>query len=81
MLALILATTPVAAVRVAFDRRGETAVSVAGVADRDSGRLVTADDPVRVASVSKLVVAIAVMRLVEQRRLNLDADVSDLLGW
>ena len=40
----------------------------------------TASDPVRVASVSKLVVAIAVMRLVEQRRLDLDADVSVLLG-
>jgi CubicO group peptidase (beta-lactamase class C family) len=35
----------------------------------------------RVASISKLVVAVGVMRLVEQGLLDLDADVSDLLGW
>jgi CubicO group peptidase (beta-lactamase class C family) len=42
---------------------------------------VTIDDPVRVASVSKLVVALGVMRLVEQGRLDLDEDVSARLGW
>ena len=35
----------------------------------------------RVASISKLVVAVGVMRLVEQGRLDLDADVSTQLGW
>lgn len=35
----------------------------------------------RVASISKLVVAVAVMRLVEQGALDLDADVSGALGW
>ena len=35
----------------------------------------------RVASISKLVVAVGVMRLVEQGRLNLDEDVSTVLGW
>lgn len=49
----------------------------AGVA----GRAVTIDDPARVASISKLVVAIGVMRLTEQGRLDLDRDVSDYLGW
>ena len=49
----------------------------AGVA----GRPVTIDDPARVASISKLVVAIAVMRLVEQGKLDLDRDISDYLGW
>ncbi len=72
---------PVATVRVTFDRDGETGMSATGFADIATGRTVTADDPVRVASISKLVVAIAVMRLVEQRKLNLDADVSTLLGW
>ena len=72
---------PAAAVRIAFDRHGETAVSVSGIADAATGRRVAPDDPVRVASISKLVVAIAVMRLVEQRRLSLDADVSRRLGW
>lgn len=79
---LLAASSPsVATVRVAFDRRGETAVETSGLADVAAGRAVTADAPVRVASISKLVTAIAVLRLVEQGRLDLDADVSDLLGW
>ena len=49
----------------------------AGVA----GRPVTIDDPARVASISKLVVAIGVMRLWEQGTLDLDRDVNDYLGW
>ena len=52
-----------------------------GLADRATGRRLTADSPVRVASVSKLVVAIAVWRLAEQGVLDLDADVSDRLGF
>ena len=67
--------------RVGFDRRGVTAIAAAGWADVAAKRVVTADDPVRVASISKLVVAIAVLRLVEQKRLDLDEDVSRLLGW
>jgi CubicO group peptidase (beta-lactamase class C family) len=35
----------------------------------------------RVASISKLVVSVAVMRLVDQGKLDLDADVSEVLGW
>ena len=77
--ALILAaTTPVAAVRVTFDARQVTSTKADGLADIATGRRVTADDPVRVASISKLVTAIGVMRLVEQHQLDLDADVSDL---
>ena len=72
---------PMAAVRVVFDRGGIVSVRADGFADHESGRPVTADDPVRVASVSKLVVAIAVLRLVERHRLDLDADVSAVLGW
>lgn len=49
----------------------------AGVA----GRPVSIDDPVRVASISKLVVALGAMRLVEQGKLDLDRDVSAYLGW
>ena len=70
-----------AAVRVVFDRERVRGVRAEGFADHESGRPVTADDPVRVASISKLVAAIGVLRLVEQRRLDLDTDVSDLLGW
>jgi len=78
---LLAAAQPVASVRVAFDRNGETSVQVGGLADIAAGRVVTADDPVRIASISKLVTAIGVMRLVEQHKLDLDADVSALLGW
>ena len=70
-----------AEVGVAFDRSGEIASFAQGLADPQSGRRVTADDPVRVASISKMVVAIGVMKLVEQGKLDLDSDVSRWLGW
>jgi CubicO group peptidase (beta-lactamase class C family) len=73
---------PVSAqVGVAFDRNGELANFADGIADPQSGRRVTPDDPVRVASISKLVVAIGVMKLVEQGRLDVDRDVTAYLGW
>lgn len=72
---------PVAEVRVAFDADGVIAVEARGVADLAAARAVTLDDPVRVASISKLVVALAVLRLVEDGALDLDADVSEQLGW
>src|SRR5690606_3223998 len=75
------ATEPVASVRVAFDRNGVTDIRVEGLADVATGRKVTAGDPVRIASISKLVTAIGVMRLVEAGKLDLDADVSAYLGW
>jgi CubicO group peptidase (beta-lactamase class C family) len=52
-----------------------------GLADIAAGRALTVDSPVRVASVSKLVVAIAVWRLVAQGTLTMDQDVSVWLGW
>jgi CubicO group peptidase (beta-lactamase class C family) len=66
---------------VAFDANGELASSAEGLADPQSRRPVTPDDPARVASVSKLVAAIGVMQLVEAGKLDLDRDVSDYLGW
>ncbi|WP_200888656.1 serine hydrolase domain-containing protein, partial [Staphylococcus aureus] len=78
---LAAAREPVAAVRMEFNAGGEVSVSAKGLADISASRPVTADDPVRIASISKLVVAIGVMRLVEQGRLDLDADVSRWLGW
>lgn len=81
-LALSAPLAPPAAVAVHFDREGaiETRL-VEGMADRGSGRVLTPDDPVRVASVSKLVVALGVMRLVEAGVLDLDHDVTAYLGW
>ncbi len=70
-----------ARVALAFDRTGERGAWTDGMADPASGRAVTPDDPVRIASISKVVVAIGVMRLVEQGKLELDADVSAALGW
>lgn len=70
-----------AEVRVGFDAAGETSAAARGLADRRTGRRVTADDPVRIASVSKLVVGLGVMRLVEAGRLDLDRDVGGYLGW
>jgi len=72
---------PPATVAVRFDRHTVRPVLAEGLADRATGRKVTADDPVRVASISKLVTALGVMRLVDQGRLDLDRDVSDYLGW
>ena len=70
-----------AQVGVAFDANGELASFAEGIADPQSGRRLTADDPVRVASVSKMVVAIGVMKLVEAGKLDLTGDVSRWLGW
>jgi CubicO group peptidase (beta-lactamase class C family) len=64
-----------------FDERGLRASGSAGLADRGNGRALTIADPVRIASISKLVVALGVMRLVEEGRLDLDRDVSHGLGW
>ena len=75
------AAAPVAEVGVAFDRSGERGSFAVGLADPKTGRAATPDDPVRVASISKVGVAIAVMRLVEQGKLDLDRDVSGWLGW
>ena len=78
----LAAPPPPAAVAVHFNRDGKVETRVAdGLADRAGGRPVGPDDPVRIASVSKLVVALGVLRLVEAGRLDLDRDVSDYLGW
>ncbi|WP_249276535.1 serine hydrolase domain-containing protein [Sphingomonas baiyangensis] len=72
---------PVAGARIAFDASGVTRRQAAGLAEVAAQRKLTPDDPVRVASISKLVVAITVLRLVETGDLDLDADVSQALGW
>lgn len=66
---------------VTFKARGVLTASTKGMADPFAKRSLTINDPVRIASVSKLVVAFGVMRLVDRGTLNLDCDVSDYLGW
>ena len=73
--------SPQARVRVSFDRDGITSTRTEGYADPSTKRALTIDDPVRIASISKLVLTIGVMRLVEQGKLDLDADVSKTLDW
>ena len=80
-LPLARASEPVATVRVAFDRNGITDTRLHGFADQGTGREVTAGDPVRIASISKLVTTIGLMRLVEDGTLDLDADAGALLGF
>ncbi len=69
-----------AVVRVDFDSSKILASRADGEAGA-IGRVVSANDPVRVASISKLVTAIAVMRLVDQGRVDLDRDISEYLGF
>lgn len=71
---------------VVVDRNGERRAEAYGRAVIDPAepgreRAMNVEAPVRVASVSKLVTTIGVMRLVEQGVLDLDRDVSDYLGW
>ena len=70
-----------AEVGVAFDRNRDIASFADGIADPLSRRRVTIDDPVRVASVSKMVTAIGVMQLVDTGKIDLNSDVSRWLGW
>jgi CubicO group peptidase (beta-lactamase class C family) len=64
-----------------FDGSRIHETGASGLADRARGRALSVDDPVRIASISKLVLALGVMRMVEQGRLDLDGDVSDYFGW
>ena len=70
-----------ASVAVVFDRQGAEAAIVEGLADRATGRAVSANDPVRIASISKLVMTVATMRLVDEGKVALDTDVSRYLAW
>ncbi len=65
---------------VVADAGGTRRAEAHGLAVIGPPRALRADTPARVASISKLVVAIAVLRLVEQRRLDLDGDVARWLG-
>ncbi len=72
---------PPASVVVTFTADEVTSLIAEGVRNFESDEAVDPNDPVRIASISKLVMAIAVMRLVDEGAVDLDADVSDYLGW
>lgn len=72
---------PPAAIRVDFTADTIAVTAIQGYSNRSTGRALMPDDPVRIASISKLFVALGVMRLVEKEVLDLRSDVSDYLGW
>ena len=72
---------PPATVVVAFDRESIRPLIVEGLANRETGRPVEANDPVRIASISKLIMALTALRLVDEGKVDLGRDVSDYLGW
>lgn len=72
---------PPATVVVAFDRESITPLIVEGLANKEAGRPVEANDPVRIASISKLIMALTALRLMDEGKVDLDRDVSDYLGW
>jgi len=61
------------------DRDGVRWSGGVGLADRDSGKPVTADTQFRVASITKSFVALGVMRLVEHGRLDLDRPLREFM--
>jgi CubicO group peptidase (beta-lactamase class C family) len=74
-------TPPPAAVVVAFDGNTITPLIAQGVRNFEGGEPVEFNDPVRIASISKLVMALAALRLMDEGKVDLDRDVSDYLGW
>lgn len=72
---------PPATVVVAFDRDAIRPLIVEGQANKESGRALEANDPVRIASISKLIMALTALRLMDEGKVDLDRDVSDYLGW
>lgn len=60
---------------------GAKGLAVIDPADPARQRPLDPDTPVRVASISKLALAITAMRLVEEGRLDLDRDVGEVLGF
>ena len=77
-------TPPISGLQIAVIENGEVSRRFAmGLVGDRNGRPTRLNHrhKIRVASISKLVVAIGVMRLVEQEKVDLDADVSGYLGW
>lgn len=59
---------------------GEVTADATGLADAAAGRALTPDTPMHACSMSKLLAAVAVVRLAELGHLRLDQDVATYLG-
>lgn len=79
-IAVILAREEVPGVGIALVERERVIwAGGVGVADLESGRPIDADTQFRAASITKSLVALGVMRLVEQGRLDLDQPLRELM--
>jgi CubicO group peptidase (beta-lactamase class C family) len=79
--ALPLSRPPFAAtVIVTFDAQRIGRIETQGYADPFTKRPVSADDPVRIASVSKLIVALGVAELARTGKIDVNRDISAYLG-
>ncbi len=67
------------AVLISVRNRDETWTHAAGVRSLESGEPATVADPVHVGGITESMVAVSVMKLVEEGRLDLDAQVRDYL--
>ena len=67
------------AVAMLSTRGGETYVRAFGMADATTGRAMAVDTPFQIASMTKAVVSVGAMQLVERGLLALDAPIGDLL--
>lgn len=67
------------AAAILVDRAGETYARAFGQADAFAGTPMQLDTPVQIASMTKAVVSVAAMQLVEAGRLELDADIGAVL--
>ncbi|MEO9467448.1 serine hydrolase [Parasphingorhabdus sp.] len=70
-----------AAVMIDFGSNSFNVTALQGEANHIDQRALQPNDPVRIASISKFVMALGVMRLVDQGKLDLDRDVNDYLSW
>lgn len=79
-----ISPTEISGVEMILIKNGEVVFEhAAGLARRIEGAdiALTTDHKVRIASISKFVLTMAFMTLVEEAKVNLDADVSDYLGF
>lgn len=72
---------PPASVVVVFDRETIRPLIVEGLANKEAARALEANDPVRIASISKLIMSLTALRLMDEGKVDLDRDVSEYLGW
>ncbi len=75
------AVTGYAAIAFARPDQAASLVKAGGLAVTEPGRAMRLESPMRIASISKLVAAIAFMAMVEANRIGLDDDVSETLRF